>query len=58
MVQIWSGSTPYFDEIIDTFASAGIDYEVQGDSILVSKNDYSNAYGMLCELNSILNAGW
>lgn len=58
MMQVWSGKTKYFDEIIDTFASAGIKYEIQGNSILVDEKDYSNAYGMLCELNSILNAGW
>lgn len=58
MMQVWSGYTQYFDEILDTLASAGIEYEVEGNSIMVDKKDYTEAYGMLCELNSILGAGW
>ena len=57
-MQVWSGYTEFFDEIVDTFASAGINYEVQGTSIMVDENDYNMAYGMLCELNTILGAGW
>ena len=58
MTQIWSGYTEFFDEIVDTFASAGIKYEVSGYTISVEKNRYNEAYGMLCELNSLLDAGW
>jgi hypothetical protein len=58
MMQIWNGYTEFFDEIVDTFASAGINYEIKGNEILVDKKDYNEAYGILCELNSLLEAGW
>jgi hypothetical protein len=58
MITVWSGYTEYFDEIIDCFASAGIKYEVKGKTILVEEARYNEAYGILCELNSVLEAGW
>ena len=60
MQQIWSGKTEYFDEIVDTFMSEGIKTEVNKKkwTISVDEKRYSEAYGMLCELNSLLEAGW
>ena len=60
MEQIWSGKTKYFDEIVDTFASAGIKYEANKKNwtISVDKDRYSEAYGMLMDLNQVLEAGW
>jgi hypothetical protein len=58
MTQIWYGYTEIFDEIVDTFACAGIKYEVKGYTISVEDSRYNEAYGMLCELNNLLDAGW
>jgi hypothetical protein len=60
MTQIWKGKTEYFDEIVDTFLSAGIktEYDEKKWTISVADESYSYAYGMLCELNSLLQAGW
>jgi hypothetical protein len=59
-VIVWSGRTEYFDEIIDTFASAGIKREVDEKNwvIKVERSRYNEAYGMLMDLNTVLEAGW
>ena len=58
MTQIWSGYTEYFDEIVDTFLCAGIKCEIKDYTILVEDGRYNEAYGMLCELNNLLECGW
>lgn len=60
MEVVWKGRTKYFDEIVDTIASAGVKYEVDKPNyiIKVEKKDVSNVNGMLCELNELLQAGW
>jgi hypothetical protein len=60
MMQIWSGKTDYFDEIVDTFECAGIKCEVDKKkwTIKVDSNRYDEASGMLMDLNSLLEAGW
>jgi hypothetical protein len=60
MVQIWSGKTDYFEEIVDTFECAGIKCEVDRKKCIISveSNRYNEACGMLYELNQLMNAGW
>ena len=57
MTQIWYGYTEIFDEIVDTFECAGIKCEVKGYTISVEDKRYNEAYGMLCELNNLLEEG-
>jgi hypothetical protein len=58
--QIWKGKTEYFDEIVDSFLSAGIkvDVDYKKHIIAVEEKDYDQAYGILMELNQALEAGW
>ena len=60
MKEIWNERTEYFDEIVDCFACAGIKYEADSENytISVESGRYSEAYGILCELNNELNCGW
>ena len=60
MTQIWKGKTEYFDEIVDTFLSAGIktEYDEKKWIISVADGSYFHAQEMLCELNTLLQAGW
>lgn len=57
---IWSGRTPYFDEIADTFGCTGVPMKVDRKkwTIEVDKKRYGECYDMLMDLNSLLGAGW
>lgn len=60
LMTVWSGKTKHWDEIIDAFANAGIKRDVDKKTwtIKVDSDRYSEAYGILMELNSMLEAGW
>tara|TARA_B110000503_G_C7029844_1_gene363523 strand:+ start:140 stop:370 length:231 start_codon:yes stop_codon:yes gene_type:complete len=60
MVEVWRGKDKYFDEIVDAIASSGIKYEVNKKAwtISVDRKDYSQANGILMDLNECLEAGW
>ena len=60
MTQIWKGRTEYFDEMVDALMCAGIKMTVDKKqwTISVADKDYSQANGILMDLNQLLEAGW
>ena len=60
MQVIWRGKNPFWFEILDAFASAGIKYAADRQSyvIKVASKDYDQANGILMDLNTELEAGW
>ena len=60
MQVIWRGKNPFWFEILDSFASAGIKYVADRQSyvIKVASKDYDQANGILMDLNAELGADW
>lgn len=60
MQVVWRGKNPYWFEILDAFSAQGIRYSADRQKyvIKVAAKDYTQAYGILMELNNELEAGW
>lgn len=60
MVNVWSGKTRGWDDILETFSNQGIIYKADNKkwTVKVARKDYNNAYDILCEINQMAGYGW